>query len=82
MFGRFKGMFGRVKDEALSYVVAKDEGEGRDGPNPSFKEETKDEDQTMKHYFAESSEPPKPINEAQTPFEMELAESDMLDAFL
>jgi len=30
MFGRFKGMFGRVKDEALSYVGAKDEIDARE----------------------------------------------------
>ena len=32
MFGRFEGMFGRIKDEALTYVVTKEEDEKRDAP--------------------------------------------------
>ena len=59
MFGRFKGMFGRIKDEALTYVVTKEEDEKRDAHNAqnnenAAKEEAKHGPEVVEQYVEDA----------------------------
>ena len=64
MFGRFKGMFGRIKDEAMTYVVSKDEDEKRgsygerEEKNQTQEEERHEQPEITQQYL-EEIEPPQ-----------------------
>ena len=71
MFGRFAGMFGRIKDEALTYVAP-----GEHTNEILAKEEEKHTPEVIQQYV-EDAQPATEVQPPQDSRQLELEESDM-----